>query len=231
MADQKSHVNRPVERVEEEIHVHIFPQFAAPDAAAQRGIGLLTAWFQETFAKSHDQAAVALSGAKHGRDDASAPAAKNFYQLAHLLAHVCTDGTGVREVQLAGRTAGKRVYDKSGLIRPPAVNSCLANVGVSGHSFDRQFRETIFRQQFQRAAQDGQARLLAAWTPRSALAAASVAIPVSRRLLAHGLTLPYNRDAALESNTGSIESKLRLMGFPRRRCRQPLLFIRTPGGA
>jgi hypothetical protein len=38
---------------------------------------------------------------------------------------------------------------------------------------------------------------------------------MSRRLLAHAPTLPYNRRNALESNTLSIESKKRLR-IPRR---------------
>jgi hypothetical protein len=33
-----------------------------------------------------------------------------------------------------------------------------------------------------------------------------------RRLLAHALTLPYNRGQALESDTGSIESKFEVLG-------------------
>src|ERR1017187_270042 len=148
MANEESHVDGTVERVEKQIHVHIFPQLAASDPAAERGVSLLAAWLQETFAESCDQVAVALSGAQHSGDDASTPAAQDLYQLTHLLTHVSADRTGIGEVQFARGTAGERVCDKSGLIWPPAVNRRLANAGMGGNSFDGQFREAFLRQQF-----------------------------------------------------------------------------------
>jgi len=225
MANEESHVDWAVERVEEQIHVHVFPQLAAQDPAAKRGVGLLAAWFQKTFAKRGDQLAVVLSRAQHGGDDASTPAAKDFYKLTHLLAHVRTDGTGVREMKLAGRATCKRVGNESGLVRPPTVNRCLAHAGVSGHSFNGQLRKALFGQEFQGAAQDGLARLFTPRTPGQALPAASVAISVSRSLLAHGLNLPYNRVWSLESNTGSIESKNKSAGWLRILAGNPLSFI------
>src|ERR1700733_16311912 len=88
MANEKSHVDGTVERIENQIHVHILPQLAAEDPTAERGVGFLTPRLQETFAKSCDQVVVALSGAQHGRDDTPTAAEQYLHPLTHLLAHV-----------------------------------------------------------------------------------------------------------------------------------------------
>jgi hypothetical protein len=125
----------------------------------------------------------------------------------HLLAHVGPDGAGVWKVEFAGRTAGERIRNEGSFVRPPAVDRCFANAGARGDGFNGQFGKTVLSQKFQRAAQDGRVSLLAAWAPRSALAAAFTAFGVSPGLLAHNPTLPYNRNRPVESNTRSIESK------------------------
>src|ERR1700723_4159911 len=79
MANEKSHVDGTVERIENQIHVHIPPELAAEDPTAQRGIGFLTPRLQEAFAKSCDQIVVALSGAQHGRDGTPTAAKQYLY--------------------------------------------------------------------------------------------------------------------------------------------------------
>jgi len=147
MANEESHVDGTVERIENQIHVHILPQLAAEDPTAERGIGFLTPRLQETFAKSCDQVAVALSGAQHGGDDTPTAAKQYLYQLTHLLAHVGANGACIWKVQFAGGAAGKCIGDESGFIRPPAVDCCFANTGMGGHGFNRELGEPFFRQQ------------------------------------------------------------------------------------
>jgi len=147
MANEKSHVDGAVERIENQIHVHILPELAAEDPAAERSIGFLTPWLQKTFAESCDQVAVALSGAQHGGDDTPTAAQQDLYQLTHLLAHIGANRACIRKVQLAGGAAGKCIRDESGFIRPPAVDCCFANTGTGGHGFNRELGEPFFREQ------------------------------------------------------------------------------------
>lgn len=187
MPYEESHVDGSVERIKEQVHVHVMAQLAAQNPAAERGVGLAAARPEEAFAEGGNEISVALPCAKDGRNYAAALAAKNLDELSHLLAHVRANGAGIREVEFPGRTGGERVCDKCGLVGPPPVNRCLANVGMGRHIFNGQLEKAILSQKFQRAVEDGQAGLFTARTAGEALAAAFVATPVSRRLLAHDL--------------------------------------------
>src|SRR6267154_2681721 len=181
--DKESHVNRAVKRIEKQIHVYILAQFSATNAATKRGICFQPPWEQEAFTERGDQISVALSSPQDGGNDASTPAAKNFDQLLHLLAHVRMYGTGIWKVQGTRCASGEGICDKSGLVGPPAVDCCFANAGMSSHFFNRKIGETMSSQNFQRTAQNGHTRLLAARASRSAGVAPAM-VAVSRRLLA-----------------------------------------------
>jgi len=188
MANEKAHVNRTVERIEKKIGIHIGAHLTAPNAASQCGISLLPARPQESPAESGDQVFVGLACGENGGDDAASPTAKNLYQLAHLAAYIGGDGSGIWEVQLFGHAVSKCVGDQRTLIRPPSVNRGFAHTSSPGDIFNREPGKTIFGENLQSAAKDGQPRLLTARTPRRAFA--SVVLPISRSpsLLAHGLT-------------------------------------------
>lgn len=144
--DKKAHVDGSIEGVEKQIHVHILAQLAAQDRSAECSVSFLTARFEEAFAEGCDEATVALSGAQHGRNDASAPAAKNFNQLAHLPAHVGAQGAGIGEVEFGRSAVGESVGDQRRFVGPPAINCRFGNAGVSRHSFNGQIREAFLAQ-------------------------------------------------------------------------------------
>ena len=166
MANEKTHVDGAVERIENEIGVEVLAQFTATDAAAQSGISLFTAWPQEAIPESCNQVFVALTGGEDGGNDAAARAAKYLYQLAHLAAHVGEDGSGIGEAKITGGVAGKGVSDQRALVGPPAINGSLADTGAIGNIFDREIGKPAVLEDAQSAAQNSLARLFAAGTPR-----------------------------------------------------------------
>src|SRR5579859_1012460 len=192
MLDEEAHVDGTVERVEKKIQISILAEFAADDSAAQGPVGLAPARPQEAVTKGGNQVFIALAGAENSGNNAALWAAEDLHQLPHLSAHVGVDRTGVGKTKLASGAAGKGVGDQCCLVGPPAVNGGFANRRVVGDVFNRETWEASFLKDFQRAAQDGQACLLAAGTPRRTLATA-VRTVGRRRLLAHNATLPYNR--------------------------------------
>lgn len=190
VTDKKSHVNRAVERIEKQIHIDVLTKFAATNSATKRGVSFQTPGHEETLTESGDEISVALAAAKNGGNDSAAPAAKDFDQLAHLLAHIRKEGAGIGEVKRTCRAVRERVCDQGSLIGPPAVNGRFADTGMSRHLFNGEIGKTMFSQNFQSTAQNGKARLLTARTPRTTSVAPAVVV-ISRRYLAHGVTLSY----------------------------------------
>ena len=97
MPDEKAHVDWAVEGIENEVEIDVFAQLAAADTPAQGGVSFPAARPQETVAKGSNDVFIALSGGQDGGNDAAARAAEDFYQLAHLPAHIGEDGTGIGE--------------------------------------------------------------------------------------------------------------------------------------
>src|ERR1039458_3637893 len=129
---------------------------------AECGVGLAAARPEEALAESGDEFAITLSSAEHGGNNTSAPAAKNLDDPAHLLAQVRVNGAGIGEVEVATGAAGESICDKRGFVRPPAVDSCLADAGMRRHGFDAELGKPVLSQELQGATQDGCASLLAA---------------------------------------------------------------------
>jgi len=76
------------------------------------------------------------------------------------------NGAGIGELEFVLGAGEERVGDQGGLGGPPAVDGCLANIGVGGDGFDAQFGESAgLLEQFQSAAQDRLTRFLAAGRP------------------------------------------------------------------
>src|SRR6202040_3338234 len=107
---------RSVKGVKKQIKVHVFAQFAPGNSAAKRGIGFLPARLHESFTESCNEVPVALASGKNCGNDSSTPAAKNLYQLTHLLAHIRVDRASVRKMQRARRATCERICDKSSLV-------------------------------------------------------------------------------------------------------------------
>jgi hypothetical protein len=128
--DKESHVDRSIERIKKQIHVYVPAQFAATNSATKRGVCFQTPRKQEAFAKSGDQIWVALAAPQDGGNDSSTAAAKDFHQLAHLLAHVGIYRTRIWKVEGASRTVGECVCNQRGFVGPPAVNRRLTDAGM-----------------------------------------------------------------------------------------------------
>lgn len=144
--DEKAHVNRTVERIEKEVKVGVFAEFAAGDRAPESTIGLVSARQEEAFPECPNQISVALPRSQDGRHDSTPAAAENFDQLAHLLTHVGVHRSGVGEVQLARNAAGECVGDESPLVRPPAVHGGFTNRRLLGNFLNFEFGKSVLPQ-------------------------------------------------------------------------------------
>src|SRR5579864_5467907 len=169
MLNEKSHVDGAVQRVKKQIGIKVPPQLAAFDAPAKSRVRFSTAGPQEALAESFDQIFVALARCQDGRYDAATPAAKYLYQLAHLLAHIGIDRSGIRKAQLPRGAAGECVRNQCALVRPPAIHGGLSDRGASRDLFNLEVRKTALPKDFERTAQDGLPGLLAAGAARRAL--------------------------------------------------------------
>src|SRR5262249_27762522 len=167
--DEEAHVDRTVQRIEKQVEVSILVQFTTRHRPAKRVVSFPPPGEKKALAEGFEKAFVILSGGEDGRDDPSATAAEDLYQLAHLLAHVGVHRPRVREAQLARGAAGKCVGDEGPFVRPPAINGGFADLGVIGNLLDLEIRKAGFAQNFQGAAKNRLASLLAARAPRRAL--------------------------------------------------------------
>jgi len=155
MPNQESHVDWSVERIEEQVQVLIFGQFATLNPPAEGDVGFSSAGPEEALSEGGDEVLVALPSAKDGRNNSSTWTAKDFDELTHLLAHVRSNEARVGEVELSGRAAGECIRDENSLVRPPAINGSLTNACMGRHRFNRQVGKAVLSQKLQRAVQDG----------------------------------------------------------------------------
>ena len=66
--------------------------------------------------------------------------------MPHLAAHIGVYRTGVREAQVGGSAAGKRVGDECAFIGPPAIYRGFAHTRSLGNVLDREVGESILRE-------------------------------------------------------------------------------------
>ncbi|MGB9234918.1 MAG: hypothetical protein WCC04_10925 [Terriglobales bacterium] len=97
--DQEAHIDRPVERVEDEVEVAAGGQFVAVDATLQSLISLLASRLQESLAKGLDQLRIRLPSSEQRRHGLAALGPEDANQLPHLEAQVALHGAGVREAE------------------------------------------------------------------------------------------------------------------------------------
>jgi len=163
--NQEPHVDGPVQRIEDEVKVNPSAQFTANNSASQCCIRFATAGEQEALAESADQPGIALTSGQNRGNDAPSGAAKDLDQLAHLPVDIGGDRTGVGKVQPVDCTAGERIGNQCRFVWPPAINGGFADSGAICNRFYGEIGEAGFGQEFERCAQDGDARLFAARTP------------------------------------------------------------------
>ena len=72
MADEEAHVDRAVERVENEVEVAVGGEFAAVDAALQSLVGLSALGPQKSVAKGLEQFRIGLASGEQRGDDLAA---------------------------------------------------------------------------------------------------------------------------------------------------------------
>ena len=187
VANQKAHVNRAVEGIEEQIEVAIPRKFATVDATLQGLVGLPAPGPEEPFAKGLDQFGIGLASRQKRGDHLTAPGTEYVDQPTHLETHVVAHGSGVGEAEFYVGAGGKGVGDQGCLGRPPAVDGCFADIGVGGDRLDTQIRKpALLPEKFQRTAQNGLAGLLATGPSRRPFSVRSIAGSAGRdRVLRH----------------------------------------------
>ena len=82
-------------------------------------------------------------------------------------------------MQLRFGAGGESIDDQSTLVRPPAIDGGFADVRIGGDGLDGKIGKPGVLQEFQRAAQNGLARMFAPRASRQALrAVVRVVVPV-----------------------------------------------------
>jgi len=164
MLDEESHVDRTVERIEEQVQIDITAEFTTADAAFQSGVGFVAAWPQKTVTEGGDQILIALSGSQNCRHNAASLAAKYLDQLTHLAAHVGVYGAGVGKMKTTGNAVGEGVGDQGTLVRPPTIHGRFSNLGSFRDFFNGEAGKAGFTEKLQGCLQYGEAGLFATGT-------------------------------------------------------------------
>ena len=174
--DQKSHVDRAVEGIEDQIQIDISAELATAHTAFQSSVGLVTARPQEAVAEGGDEILVALAGCQNRGDDAPSAAAKHLDQLTHLAAHIGVHGAGIGKMKATGNAVREGVCDESTFVGPPAVHRGFSNLGTFGDFFDGEVGESCFAQEFQSSLQYGESGFLTTGTAGRTLSVSVFAV-------------------------------------------------------
>ena len=193
MPNEESHVDGAVKRIEKQIEIGALSQLTTADAPAKDSVGIAASRPHKTITKSGDQFAVGLTGGKNGGENPALTAGKNLYYLTHLTAQIDLQRTGVGKTKFGSDAVGEGIGDDGAFVWPPAIDRSLADFRTIGNSLDGQLRKAALPEELQGAAQDGLVRSFTAGTARGTFPIVILVVRRKLRLLAHSLTLPYNR--------------------------------------
>ena len=196
MTNEKSHVDRTVKNVQDYIEVQAGRKLSSLDGAPQGLVSLLPAGPQKARPKRFQQASIGLSRSQQRRDDAAARRSKYSEKLIHLHADIPKHGTGIGKMKLLFGTVGERIHHQRSLVGPPAIDSRLADIGLSSNGLNRQIGKAGMLQQLERASQNGASRLLAAGPAGQTGSAVgpivrTACLPLAGVYLPHALTIAY----------------------------------------
>jgi hypothetical protein len=111
VTNQKTHVNRSIERIQNQVKVGAVWQFASVNSALQCSIGLPTSWKKKSFAESFNQLWVRLPSSEQGRHDPATIGSENANQPSHLQAHIAAHIAGIGKTKFGLGARGERVRD------------------------------------------------------------------------------------------------------------------------